>query len=291
MQSLIGQYMRLKDREKFESTVFTKGDSSVSSQMDDSFRKHFVGGGKKGTVNHRETKAYRIPGTRISDNRMYLIEGAMSAKAVLEEAHKYNATLSAYLTSLYMLAISKEMRARGKKYPVVLTVPVNLRQYYESETARNFFSYINMRFRFCSGTVDFNAVLEHVRECFKKELTVERLDNQLNRYMSIERNLFARIVPLPIKDLVARLAVSKAMRETTSTLSNIGVISMPTEFQHVIRQFSICTSAQRLQMTMCSYGDRLVVSMTSPYREIDIQRTFFQMLSKLGVDIEISSCI
>jgi hypothetical protein len=109
--------------------------------------------------------------------------------------------------------------------------------------------------------------------------------------MSIERNLFARIVPLPVKDLVARIAVNKAMRETTSTLSNIGVISMPAEFRQVIRQFSICTSAQRLQMTLCSYGDRLVVSLTSPYREVDIQRTFFQMLSKLGIDIEISSSI
>ena len=40
-------------------------------------------------------------------------------------------------------------------------------------------------------------------------------------------------------------------------------------------------------MTLCSYGDRLVVSIASPYRETDIQRTFFQSLSKLGIKIEI----
>jgi hypothetical protein len=174
---------------------------------------------------------------------------------------------------------------------VVLTVPVNLRQYYESETARNFFSYINVGFRFDGRSEDLEPVMARVSECFKKELTVEQLSYQLNRYMSIERNLFARIVPLPVKDLVARIIVYKSVRQTTSTISNIGVINMPAEFQQVIRQFSICTSATRPQMTLCSYGDRLVVSISSPYRETDIQRTFFQMLSKLGIEIEISSSI
>ena len=291
LQTLIYKYVLLTDRERFDTVVLTNDDSSVSGKMDDSFGRHFTGNGKKGKIHHKDTKAYHIPGTRTNDNRMNLIEGAMSAGAVLGEAHNNNTTLTVYLTSLFMLAISKGMRAGARKYPVVLTVPVNLRHYYESVTARNFFSYINIGFRFESGTEDLQTVIERVSTLFKEDLTLEQLNERSNSYMSVEKNLFARIIPLPVKDLVARIIVYQATRQTTSTISNIGVISMPPEFRQAIRHFSVCTSAPRPQMTLCSYGDRLVVSLTSPYRETDIQRTFFQMLSRLGVEIEISSSI
>ena len=291
LQTLVYRYMLLKDTRTFQNVVMANDNASVRGLMDDSFGRYFTGGGQKRKLNRKDTRAYHIPGTQVADKRMNLIEGAMSAKAVLSQAHINNTTLTVYLTSLYMLAISKEMRAGAKKHPVVLTVPVNLRQYFESVTARNFFSYINIGCRFDSGMENLEAVIQCVSALFKEDLTFEQLKYRSNSYMSVERNLFARIVPLPVKDLVARIIVSKAVWQTTSTISNIGIISMPAEFRQVIRQFSVCTSAQRPQMTLCSYGDRLVVSMTSPHRETDIQRTFFQMLSKLGVEIEIASSI
>jgi len=64
---------------------------------------------------------------------------------------------------------------------------------------------------------------------------------------------------------------------------------MPQEFDPYIRQFSVFTSARRPQITMCTYGDRLVISFASPFKETDIQRTFFQFLAKKGIEIEISS--
>ena len=64
---------------------------------------------------------------------------------------------------------------------------------------------------------------------------------------------------------------------------------MPPEFEPYIHQFSICVSAKRPQIVLCSYGDRLVIGFTSPFEETDIQRTFFQFLSNTGVDVEISS--
>lgn len=288
LQALIYRYLRLQDPEKFENVVLLNDDASVSGQMADSFGKHFVGSGKMGKLNHKDGAAYRLPGTKLADNRLRLIEGAMSASAVLAQAHQHKTTLTVYLMSVYMLAISKEMRAGGKKHPVVLTVPVNLRQYYESVTARNFFSYINICLLFNNEITDIEAVIQQVSTLMKEDLTLEQLDCRSNRYMAIERNLFTRLVPLPIKNLVARVIVNKSIRQTTSSVSNIGIIHMPEEFKQAIDQFSICTSALRPQMMLCSYGDRLVVSITSPFRETDIQRTFFQMLSKRGIDIDIS---
>jgi hypothetical protein len=78
-------------------------------------------------------------------------------------------------------------------------------------------------------------------------------------------------------------------RGITGAISNIGKVQMPEEFEPYIRQFTVCTSARRPQICMCSYGDRLVISFTSPFKDTEIQRRFFEHLSNKGIQIEISS--
>jgi NRPS condensation-like uncharacterized protein len=294
LQSIVWQYFKRISRDVFESALLPGDDASISSKMDDSFGKHFAGVSKK----NRERKvpkgerAYQIRGTKYSDNRISLIEGAMSAKAVLEEAHKYNTTLTVFLSALYSYSIYKEMRtAISKSRPVVLTVPVNLRQYFESETVRNFFSYINVGYNYSTGSCELKDVIHSIGRDFQSKLTMERLDDQSNKFIALEQRLLTRVVPLPIKDFFIRKIANQSDTQSTTNVSNIGKVAMPAEFSSVIRQFSVCTSAGRTQMTMCSFGDRLVVSIASPFRETDIQRAFFRQLSRLGLDIEITATI
>ena len=81
------------------------------------------------------SKAYRIRGARLDENRIKVIEGTMSAKAVLDEAHKYNTTLTVFLSALLLLSIYKDMPVRRKGTPLVLSIPINLRQFFKSETS------------------------------------------------------------------------------------------------------------------------------------------------------------
>lgn len=293
LQAVVCQYFRLTGNEAFEKTVLPGENLSISGQMADSFGKHFVGAGKqcKGRKVPKSERSYQIRGTRYSDNRLSLIEGSMSVKAVLEEAHKFDTTLTVFLSALYSYSIYKEMPALKKGRPVVLTVPVNLRQYFESETARNFFSYINVGYNYSKSTDDLKEIIQSIGKNFQSNLTLEQLNDQTNKFMAIEQRLLTRVVPLPIKDVFIRMIADMSDTQSTTNVSNIGRVMMPAEFSSVIRQFAICTSARRTQMTMCSYGDKLVVSITSPFRETDIQRTFFRQLSRLGINIEISSNI
>lgn len=293
LQTLVYHYLTIKYKEKFADAVPCNENPPISGQMDNSFGRYFVGASQKNKEKKKQAdeRAYQIHGTRASDNGLCLIEGSMCVADVLNEAHKHQTTLTIFLASLFIYAIGKEMSAKEKIHPVVLTVPVNLRQFYESVTARNFFSYINIGCLIGKGPDDLNSVIESIGESFEKHLTLDELNDLANKYVSIEQNLLTRIVPLPIKDLILRLYVHAVNRQTTASISNIGKINMPMEFRPFIRQFSVCTSTRRPMMTLCSYDDRLVVSIASPFRETDIQRTFFQLLSKLGIEIEISSNI
>lgn len=295
MQTLVHYYLIFRYKEMLEDKIPKLNfNAALSEKMGDSFGRYYVGGGSRKRKNKYDKRkedpgSYHIKGTRMDENRMKLIEGSMSAKAVLELAHSYNATLTVFITSLFIYSIYKEMPAIGKKYPVVLSVPINLRQFFESVTARNFFSTMNVGYYFGKESTDIKDIIQVVRECFQKEVTEESVNRRLNRLMALEKNPFARVIPLPLKDYFLRIANKIKDRGITAALSNIGEIHMPSEFDAYIRQFGVCTSARRPQLCICSYKDRLVLSFTSPFRETDIQRTFFQFLSKEGIEIEISS--
>lgn len=288
MKTLIYHYLTGRYQELFhKNKPLLDYDASITQKMDDSFLKHFSG--KKALLNLNHPKAYRIRGTRREENRMQVIEGTMSVKELLNVAHEYNTTMTVYLTALFIYSIYKGMSARRKKHPVVLSVPVNLRQYFESETARNFFSTINVGYHFGNDSTDFEQVIKSVSDSFKKELTEERLKDHLNRLTALEYNVLTRVVPLIIKDVTLRIADKVNERGITAALSNIGRITMPSEFTPYIRQFAVYTSARRPQICICSFGDNLVISFTSPFTDTDIQKTFFQTLTQKGLHIEIAT--
>jgi len=293
MRALVFNYLTLLYRERFADIALSGDTSSISEQMDDSYNRHYIG--KKAfremarNEKAQRVKAYKIRGTRTDEYRLSLIEGSMPVKAVIDEAHKYNATLTVYITSVYLYSIYKTMPGRNRNQPIVLTVPVNLRQFFESQTARNFFSTIHIGYNFAKNPDDLEHIIRSVADDFQNSLKAEKLNLQLYKAVSVERNPFARLLPLPVKDFFIRAAVKSYDRHTTSNISNIGKIELPPEFGDYIREFSICTSVRKPQLTMCSYNDRLVVSISSPFKETDIQRTFFQTLSKAGIEIEITS--
>lgn len=265
---------------------------SISEKMDDSFGKHYKGSKRQVQSSDEKVhskKSYHIRGTSLDEHRMKLIEGTMSVKSVLEIAHEYNTTMTIFITSLFIYSIYKGMPSRSKSKPIVLSIPVNLRHYFESATARNFFSTMNIGWSLDKDTVDIVDIIAYVSKNFQKELTPSELNERLEQFMSLERNMFARIIPLPLKDLTLKIATKIKDRGITTSISNLGAITMPAELGSDIHQFCFSTSARRPQICMCSYQDKLVISFTSPYQETEIQKTFFQWFSQRGIPIVIGT--
>lgn len=291
MESLIYYYMTLKYRDELpEEIKKINYKASISQKMDDSFARNFNKDLEyKRTFKPDYKKAYQIKGTRNPENRMKLIEGSMSVKSLLDLSHKYDTTLSVFLTSLFFYSIYKDMPSGKVHDPIVLSVPINLRQFYDSHTSRNFFSTMNVSYDFGKNSGELEDIIESVKATFKDGLTKEKLDLSLYKFMSLEKNPIARIVPLPIKDISLKVADKINDRKITTSISNLGQIKMPPEFSKYINKFTICVSARRPKITLCSYKDNLVISFTSPFENTDIQRIFFQYLTKNGIDVEITS--
>ncbi|MDF2906960.1 MAG: hypothetical protein K0R34_2281 [Herbinix sp.] len=288
LKTIVYYYLIIKHEQDFkEGLPKLDYDASFTQKMDDSFLKHYSGDKTLDKIKLR--RAYRISGRRSIDNRLKIVEGVMSVKEVLNLAHDHDTTLTVYLTALYMKAIHMDMPTRSRKYPVILTVPVNLRSYFPSVTARNFFATVSVSYDFAKSSDKLEDIIVAVKEAFARELTEEKLRNHINRLSALEHNVFMRVIPLVIKDGILRFATFLSDRGITATLSNIGKISVTKELAPYIHLFDCFTSARRPQIAMCSFGDELVISFTSPYVGTDIQKNFFRMLTQDGVAVSIAS--
>lgn len=289
LKTLIFYYITIKHEKDFDELPSLDYDASFTQKMDDSFLKHYSGDKKLDKI--KLSKAYHITGRRYIDNRLKIIEGEMPAGQVLALAHHYDTTLTVFLAALFIKAIYQDMPARTRKLPVRIAVPVNLRTYFPSVTARNFFSVINISYHFGKNSDKLEDIIAAVKENFEKELTQESLRKHMNRLSALEHNAFMRVVPLVLKDYVLKAANHLNNRGVTASLSNLGRITVAGELSPYIHLFDCFTSTRRPQICMCSFLDRLVVGFASPFISTDIQMNFFRMLTKEGIDVLIASNI
>lgn len=291
LETLVFHYMKIncKDELKDNMPSFEYG-ASISQKMDDSFWKNYTPNiqGKKFKVK-KDKFAYNIKGKKIDENKMKVIEGAMSVEQVLKISREYGTSITVFLTSLLMHSIYLDMPKNKRKKPIVLSVPINLRGYYNSSTARNFFTTMNISYDFQNKSAEFKDIVAYVEKEFKRELEAENIHIKLARFMKLEKNPLARIIPLTVKDFFMKIATKVNDKRISSSISNIGRIKVASEFESYIKQFSICISARMPKITLCSYNDRLVITFTSPHIETDIQRVFFQFLSNRDIEVEITS--
>lgn len=233
--------------------------------------------------------AYQIPGNRLPKNQLSILEGNIPVKELLACARARGVTITELLTAVLLCSIYEGMSVRSRKRPVVVTVPVNLRNYFPSFSSRNFFAIIHVSYDFSKNDTSLDAVLTEVKREFQERLAVDKLKAHVDSLCALEHNLPIRIVPLPVKDLVLRAANRIAAQAATASFSNVGKLTMPDGFEKYIRQFGVLTCAGCLQACSVSFGDDFVITFASPYRSRETERVFFQELSRLGLAVTLTT--
>lgn len=284
LRSLVTNYLVIKYKIK-ERIILDN--SSIHEKEVDSFEQYYKSS-KKLTIPKNEI-AHNLKGNRYPENHLQVIEGIVSTKEVLRLSKKYKTTVTIYLTSLLIKSIADTMSRKDKKKPIVVTIPVNLRKYFKSNTARNFFNTITVRYKFEDDTDNLENIIQSVDEQFKKKLTKEYLDKQMNSLAFLENVFIIRLVPVFIKDLVLKYFHNRSKKEQTTVLSNIGIVNMPKELQNYIKLFDVFASTDCIQLCMCSYLDKMVLSFTSHFVDPEIQKNFFTKLSNQNIEVVINS--
>ena len=83
----------------------------------------------------------------------------------------------------------------------------------------------------------------------------------------------------------SRTAVTNAMR-LLKLSEKVGRIQMPPEYETYIERFGFFTSTDKVQMCSCSYGDSMVLGITSKIADSNIERNLMHLLQKEGIACE-----
>lgn len=268
--------------------IFVMDTASAAEKSDDSFEKYYL----KAKLHKKkiERKSYKVKGLDYPENRIKIIEGLMDTEKVHALAKKYGTTITIYLTSLLIDSIGKQMTMREKKRPVYITVPVNLRKYFPSQTIRNFFNTISISYRFRENS-SFEDILQKVSKQFQENLTKEELAYKMSDLVVLENIFILRLIPRFVKDWVLKLSFAITRKMHTMTLSNIGVIEMPETLKNYIDYFDVFASTDGIQACMCSYDNKMMISFTSHFLNSEIEKNFFRALRKENIEITIQTNI
>ncbi|MGI6269168.1 MAG: hypothetical protein ACOYKJ_01315 [Candidatus Howiella sp.] len=283
LTTLLHAYLSLRHPEAFAG-VQPPQSAPVSEKAQDGFAKYYQKGGRRA----KGEKSALLRGAKREGDTIRILDARVPADQIRRLAASHDATVTVFLSALFILSIGENLSLNEKKRPVVLNIPVNLRNYFPSDTATNFFGMISTGFRL-DHTPSLEEVISVVSADFKTELTSDKLAGRMRALTALEHNPAARIAPLPLKNFVLRQARHIADRRCTAVLSNVGVVRLPEEMVPYIRSMGAFTSTLKLQLCLCTCGNVMSLGFTSAFESPAIERCFLRRLAEFGVDIEVST--
>ena len=225
-------------------------------------------------------KAYKFKFQKKNDTCLDIIEAHMSVKDVKNEAKKYDTTVTIYLTAILIKNIIRNARVRDLKKPIGIALPVDLRHIFPSKTSRNFFYTITVQYK-SNGVDDLNDIITSLKQQFEERLSKEYLQNLLNTFMIIQKIIFIRLIPNFLKDWLLSYISKIGKKGQSITLSNLGVIKIPKEYENHIAYFTPLMSCEDIQLTVASYKDELVLGFTSHIVNKELERNIIKDLQKI----------
>lgn len=289
LKELTYQYLRLVHPELRER-VGDSLNSDTSMNREDSFLKNYRKSADKG---YQTKKAYLIKGDSLAAGEFGVMHGYMQIPELKAVCHRYGVSINEYLVGVYTWSVYTEcMKGMPSERPIRVAVPVNLRPYFNSITTKNFFVMVSTEFHPTKEVYTFEEVLAAVKESLHSQINAEHLEKVFSYNVSNQMNVFARAVPLFLKNIAMRFVYTTSALANTATVTNIGNITVDAEYQpyvELFHAFLAMSKGQHLKGTICSYGTTLVFSFSYDLADVSVQRGFFRKIAADGIAVEIES--
>lgn len=281
---LVCNYLKIKHPDELRK-IDLGNDGSRADIEEDSFARFY---GKKGKSAPPSKKAYHIRGRMLPYDQLQFIEVTMKAKDVIARAKEMEVSVSSLIGADLMIAIYKDMPAIKRKLPITISVPVNLRNYYPSETSRNFFNSIYISHEF-SGGETLETLAREFDQKMKNSLNPDNIRQNMDHFQRMERMFFVRMIPLALKQPVVKYVSKLEARKVSAVVSNLGIMRIPEPMQKYVEKYTAFCSHNELFMTICSYGEDMTFGITSGYRNTGVLKTFIRDFSKNGIAVTVNA--
>ena len=294
LNALVACYFELSgEKISIEELSVSYKDKPSPEELEDSFRQIADNSG----TNKRESKiSYQVTGTPEPAGVLDVINIVTSTNQLHSLAKKYDCTITELLTAIYAKSIIKNQKksAYAKNRPVVVSVPVNLRKFFGSNTLRNFSSWINVSY---NKNQKLDDLQDYINVC-KNQMREKKKDyfvKNVNANIKSEKNIFVRLMPLFVKNIALHLVYKLYGEKTyTTVLTNLGKVCVPHEFDNLVDRYEcvLCKSMMNaINIGVVSFGDKISITFSGCIKEHLIERDFCRTLTDLGLSLQINSNI
>lgn len=246
---------------------------------------------KSNKINLKEEKAYHITGEKFNRHWVFLLKISLQSKDVIKLIkEKYQVTVTQFFTALFAYSIYNEsVDFYGKKKPIKIFIPVNLRPYFDSVTLRNFSLYIRTTYA-ADQKWTFSEVLEVTKAQFAEQLVKEQLHGRISSLVGFEKNVFIRILPLVLKTIAFKIGY-RILGDSVSTVSfsNLGIVDLPKDLKPHVIDADFVNAGYGITLTAISIHDRMNVMLASPLKDLSIINHFVSFLVAEGLDVTIDT--
>ena len=285
VRELVKNYLYLVHREDgLEDVVLSEYSESLADQESDGFEKYYSQKVKLKRV--KKPVAHQLRKGRRELGSLQTTEAEIPVKDLKAKAKEYGVSMTVFLTAVYLCAVHRTMTRRQEEKPVILMVPVNLRQFFPINTMLNFFNWIEPGYQFKDGKEDFEDVLKAVQRCFKEALTTEKMEQRMSDYFALQVHPVLKFAPLELKNICINVGARTAEKDVTAIFSNMGIIKMPESYEPYIQRFGVFTSTPKVELCMCSFRDKIYLGFTSRYDCDHVKEAFFQILKEQSIGVE-----
>ncbi len=295
LKTLVAEYLQQKYGISVpaENGVLGRLDEPSEAELEDSFQKY------AGPVNasRKEDNAWHLTGIPEPDGFLNLTCLEVSAADILEKAHGYGVTVTAFLCAVLMQALQKIQKEQvpniRRRKPIKVQIPINLRNMFPSKSLRNFALYTTPQIDPRLGEYDFADICKTVHHWMGLEITPRKMAMMIAANVNSERLWIVKIMPLFLKNMVMK-AVFKAVGERKSclSLSNLGAVRLPEAMQPYVQRMDFILGVQASAPYNCgvlSYQNTLYINFIRNTREPRLESACFQVLQELGIAVQVSS--
>jgi len=256
----------------------------IEYNTEDSYIKNYD---KKAKSNSSKKRAYELRGKKIKLGAISVIHEIIDLEGLKKECSKYNATVTQYLTAVLMYVIYTQ-NYKGKK-PIKICIPVNLKKYFPSKTISNFFSYITIAMK---DIRSFEEIIEFVKKDFEYNLEKEEIIKTMSANVRLGNNIFIKVIPLFLKNIIVRLSYLEIRKYSTITYSNIGRIGIIGDYKKYINYFLMLIApdpVEKIKCSSCTFENKVSFTFTSILNDNKIEKSFYRFLKSKGINVNIES--
>ncbi len=292
--NLVARYLELKKDISIPKGGIIRdlGEAPPKQELEDSFLRNAA----EVAAGRSEARSYHLHGRKEMDGFKHLTTGIVDTRALLDKSHEIGVSVTAFLAGVMAKSIMDMQdleKPKKRQRPVKITIPVDLRRLYGSDTLRNFSLVLNLGADPRYGDYTVEQLCRVIWHQLGATATPQNMAGLIAANVQPQQMTALRLAPSFIKHIAMDMVYRNSGECGGSlNISNLSSVDLPEEMARYVKRMEFIIGPQRSYPNNCSvlsYGGKTYINMIRNIRGSELERRFFSRLVEMGIAVEIES--